>query len=58
MPDRFDSVENALRGKWTMSCERGKVAAALTLAPTMPPTSAPAATLTAIASGESFTVRW
>ena len=38
MPDRFDSVENALRGKWTMSCERGKLAAALTLAPTMPPT--------------------
>jgi hypothetical protein len=38
MPDRFDSVENALRGKWTMNCERGKLAAALTLAPTMPPT--------------------
>jgi CubicO group peptidase (beta-lactamase class C family) len=38
MPDRFDSVENALRGKWTMSCAGGKLAAALTLAPTMPPT--------------------
>ena len=38
MPDRFDAVENALRGTWTMSCASGKLAAALTLAPTMPPT--------------------
>ena len=37
-PDRFDVVENALRGQWTMTCERGKVEAAITLAPTMPPT--------------------
>lgn len=36
-PDRFDTVENALRGSWTMSCERGKVQVAITLAPTMPP---------------------
>jgi len=34
----FDSVENALRGAWTMSCERGKLEVAITLAPTMPPT--------------------
>jgi CubicO group peptidase (beta-lactamase class C family) len=33
----FDSVENALRGRWTMSCERGKLQVAMTLAPTMPP---------------------
>ena len=33
----FDSVENALRGVWTMSCERGKLEVAITLAPTMPP---------------------
>ena len=33
----FDSVENALRGQWTMSCERGKLQVAITLAPTMPP---------------------
>ena len=33
----FDSVENALRGRWTMSCERGKLRVAITLAPTMPP---------------------
>jgi CubicO group peptidase (beta-lactamase class C family) len=33
----FDSVENALRGQWTMNCERGKVQVAITLAPTMPP---------------------
>jgi CubicO group peptidase (beta-lactamase class C family) len=34
----FDVVENALRGQWTMSCERGKLQVAITLAPTMPPT--------------------
>ena len=33
----FDTVENALRGDWTMSCERGRVKVAITLAPTMPP---------------------
>jgi hypothetical protein len=33
----FDHVENALRGDWTMTCERGKVRVAITLAPTMPP---------------------
>ena len=34
----FDRVENALRGDWTMSCERGKLRVAITLAPTNPPT--------------------
>jgi CubicO group peptidase (beta-lactamase class C family) len=33
----FDVVENALRGRWTMECERGKLEVAITLAPTMPP---------------------
>jgi CubicO group peptidase (beta-lactamase class C family) len=33
----FDDVPNALRGRWTMSCEKGKLEAAITLAPTMPP---------------------
>jgi hypothetical protein len=33
----FDSVENALRGDWTMTCDRGKLRVAITLAPTMPP---------------------
>jgi CubicO group peptidase (beta-lactamase class C family) len=37
-PDTFDAVENALRGHWTMSCERGRLQVAITLAPTMPPT--------------------
>ena len=37
MPDTFDYVENALRGQWTMSCERGKLHVAITLAPTHPP---------------------
>jgi CubicO group peptidase (beta-lactamase class C family) len=36
-PASFDVVENALRGQWTMSCERGKLQVAITLAPTMPP---------------------
>ena len=35
--DRFDVVENALRGQWTMSCARGKLEVSITLAPTMPP---------------------
>jgi hypothetical protein len=33
----FDHVENALRGSWTLSCEKGKLEVAVTLAPTMPP---------------------
>jgi CubicO group peptidase (beta-lactamase class C family) len=36
-PERFDYVENALRGQWTLSCERGQLQVAITLAPTMPP---------------------
>jgi len=34
----FDTIENALRGSWTMTCEKGKLEVAITLAPTMPPT--------------------
>ena len=34
----FTAVENALRGQWTMPCERGDLQVAITLAPTMPPT--------------------
>jgi CubicO group peptidase (beta-lactamase class C family) len=33
----FDVVENALRGQWTIGCERGKLEVAITLAPTLPP---------------------
>ena len=33
---QFD-VENALRGAWTMTCERGALRVSITLAPTMPP---------------------
>jgi CubicO group peptidase (beta-lactamase class C family) len=32
----FD-VENALRGQWTLNCERGTLRVGITLAPTMPP---------------------
>jgi len=34
--DAFD-VENALRGTWKMTCARGSLRVAITLAPTMPP---------------------
>ncbi len=37
-PDGFDYVENALRGRWTLRCERENIQIAVTLAPTMPPT--------------------
>ena len=37
-PTSFDHVENALRGTWTMACERGRLRVTVTLAPTMPPT--------------------
>ena len=36
--DRFEFVENALRGEWILQCERGRARAEVTLAPTMPPT--------------------
>ncbi|HUF48009.1 MAG TPA: serine hydrolase domain-containing protein [Vicinamibacterales bacterium] len=34
--EAFD-VENALRGQWTMTCDRGTLLVSITLAPTMPP---------------------
>jgi CubicO group peptidase (beta-lactamase class C family) len=37
IPSAFDTVENALRGEWTMKCERGDLRVAITLAPTTPP---------------------
>jgi CubicO group peptidase (beta-lactamase class C family) len=33
----FDTIENALRGSWTLKCDRGALQVAITLAPTMPP---------------------
>jgi CubicO group peptidase (beta-lactamase class C family) len=33
----WDNVENALRGIWSMTCEKGKLQISITLAPTMPP---------------------
>jgi hypothetical protein len=38
LPTSFEWVQNALRGGWTMSCERGKILMVATLAPTTPPT--------------------
>ena len=31
-------AENALRGRWTLTCERGQINVGITLAPTLPPT--------------------
>jgi hypothetical protein len=36
-PERFEIVENALRGQWAINCERGRLLASVTLAPTAPP---------------------
>jgi CubicO group peptidase (beta-lactamase class C family) len=36
-PGGFDVVENALRGQWTQTCERGNLRVSITLAPSMPP---------------------
>jgi CubicO group peptidase (beta-lactamase class C family) len=36
-PQGSFEAENALRGRWTMSCERGALEVAITLAPTVPP---------------------
>jgi CubicO group peptidase (beta-lactamase class C family) len=33
----FIEVENALRGSWAFTCERGRLEASITLAPTLPP---------------------
>ena len=35
--DKGFDVENALRGQWNMTCDRGTLRVAITLAPTMPP---------------------
>jgi CubicO group peptidase (beta-lactamase class C family) len=37
LPAAFDTVENWLRGQWTMKCERGDLNVSITLAPTLPP---------------------
>ncbi|HEX6322126.1 MAG TPA: serine hydrolase domain-containing protein [Vicinamibacterales bacterium] len=37
VPSSFDTVENWLRGQWTMKCERGDLRVSITLAPTVPP---------------------
>jgi hypothetical protein len=36
-PDGAFEVENALRGRWKMTCDRGFLRVAITLAPTEPP---------------------
>ena len=38
LPTEFDEVENALRGRWTLHCERENLQVSITLAPTEPPT--------------------
>ena len=36
-PDEKLEAENALRGRWRMTCERGRLEVGITLAPTVPP---------------------
>ena len=36
--EKWEDVENALRGRWIMPCARGALRVSITLAPTMPPT--------------------
>ena len=36
-PDGALAAENALRGAWTLACERGRLRVSVTLAPTLPP---------------------
>jgi hypothetical protein len=36
-PVAFDTVENWLRGQWTLTCERGNLRVSITLGPTIPP---------------------
>jgi len=50
-PAGFDFVENALRGEWTLACERGAARLSVTLAPTMPP-KAQVITVRAVGSTE------
>ena len=37
-PQSGIEAENALRGRWTLACDRGQVKVSVTLAPTLPPT--------------------
>jgi hypothetical protein len=36
-PEGAFEIENALRGQWTLRCDRGALRVAITLAPTIPP---------------------
>jgi hypothetical protein len=36
-PEEAFEIENALRGRWLMKCDRGMLRVSVTLAPTMPP---------------------
>ncbi|MEO8499577.1 MAG: serine hydrolase domain-containing protein [Vicinamibacteria bacterium] len=49
-------AENALRGRWTLVCERGQVKVSVTLAPTLPPTVQHLETLSVLPPGARFTL--
>ncbi len=48
-------AENALRGRWTLSCERGQVRVNITLAPTLPPGIQLLETSSVLPPGPGFT---
>ena len=47
-------AENALRGRWTLNCERGQVKVAVTLAPTQPPSLQYVETTSVVPPGAGF----
>lgn len=47
-------AENALRGRWTLDCDRGQVKVVITLAPTLPPTVQYLETTTVLAPSAGF----
>ncbi len=48
-------AENALRGRWTLACERGEIKLNLTLAPTLPPTVQYLEATSVLPPGPAFT---
>jgi len=54
-PETPIEAENALRGKWTLACERGRIKVNITLAPTLPPTVQHLEAASVLPPGPGFT---